>query len=153
MGSRELGGKHFRRGRAEPGANTGGKPSLSLLPTFLLPAAQFLSVGTNWSTTAIPPPTLGDHTTGSGRWHNPVFERSALQWQPGTSATSAAPRLPGFGQWGDKKVKRFSEKENVPHIISLPAMVIFCWVFRRHQYSVVLNILGTPLRQHFRWRR
>ena len=29
VGSRELGGKHFRRGRAEPGANTGGKPSLS----------------------------------------------------------------------------------------------------------------------------
>ena len=95
------------------------------------------------------PPTLGDHTTGSGRWHNPVFERSAVQWQPGTSATSAAPRLPGFGQWEDKKVKRFSKKERIPHIISLPAMVIFCWVFRRHQYSVVLNILGNTLAAAF----
>ena len=57
------------------------------------------------------PPTLGDHTTGSGRWHNPVFERSALQWQPGTSATSAAPRLPGFGQWEDKKVKDSQRKK------------------------------------------
>ena len=28
-------------------------------------------------------------------------------------------------------------------------MVIFCWVFRRHQYSVVLNILGNTLAAAF----
>ena len=180
MGSRELGGKHFRRGQLTPPnlhltlepapcwhyqpehsttvrlnrAGGQGKPSLSAHFAFLF-NAQFLSTSapTNYNSTPPPPPPLWAGTlqvAGGGR----IVCGSAAQWeweQPGTSATSAAPDCPVLGSRGPKKYQKSQRKKS--NIIFLAG-----------NNNTLLDIFaagifwgwgyfGAPRWEHFRWGR